>query len=77
MRNKFYDLVKEESEKCLLNTIINWVQNNILTIINYNDSTSFLELNNLTDKTDNDKNTVFLSKLINKYKNETKYKISI
>lgn len=56
--------------------IINWLDNNILTIMNYNDSTSFLELNNLTTKTDNDKNTVFLSKLINKYSNKTKYKVS-
>gem|GEM_PF-2700216 len=76
MLKNFYDLVSEQFDRHLLKTILDGVKNSVLTIINYNDSTSSIELDKISDKTDNDKNTVFLSRLINTYSEETLYKIS-
>jgi len=50
--------------KQLVNTILNLLENNVLIIVNHNDTLHNTELNNLSNKTDNDKNTVFLSKII-------------
>jgi len=73
---KLLELVREDNDKHLLKTIINGIKNDILTIVNYNDSMSFHELNNLSNKSDNDQNTVFLSKLINSHCRKVGYKIS-
>ena len=73
---KLLELVREDNDKHLLKTIIDWVKNDVLTIVNYNDSMSSTELDNLSNKSDNDQNTVFLSKLINAHSDETGYQIS-
>jgi hypothetical protein len=51
------------------------VKNDILIIINHNDTTSNDELKNLSSKTDNDKNTIHITEVINKYSNEINMKI--
>jgi len=54
-------------EKNLAETLINLLDNNIWAIINHNDSLHPNELNNISDKTDNDKNTLYLSRILSEY----------
>ncbi len=54
-------------EKYLAKTLYNLLENNIWIIINYNDSLHPNELENVSEKTDNDRNTVFISQIIQKY----------
>jgi len=54
-------------EKHLAKTIENLLKNNVWIIINYNDTLHSDELNNVSEKSDNDKNTVFVTKVLKKY----------
>ena len=54
-------------EEYLASSLINMIENNVWPIINYNDSLHGNELLNVSNKTDNDKNTVFISQLIQTY----------
>lgn len=53
------------NEKHLAKTLKNLLENNVWIVINYNDTLHPDELNNVSEKTDNDKNTVFISKIFN------------
>ena len=68
-------LVSDQKDKHLAHTIWNMVKNDILVIINHNDTTSNDELKNLSSKTDNDKNTIHITEVINKYSQEINMKI--
>lgn len=63
-------LVGEQKDKHLAYTIWNLVKNDVLVIINHNDTTSNDELKNLSSKTDNDKNTIHITEVINEYSYE-------
>ncbi len=54
-------------EKHLTNTLYNLLENDVWIIINHNDTLHSTELNNVFDKSDNDKNTVFISKLFHNF----------
>ena len=54
-------------EKHLSETISNLLINDAWIIINHNDTLHPDELNNVSEKSDNDKNTVFVSKIFNKF----------
>ncbi|MDQ7009012.1 MAG: hypothetical protein Q9M94_01840 [Candidatus Gracilibacteria bacterium] len=54
-------------EKHLSETLKNLLENDIWIIINHNDTLHPDELNNVSDKSDNDKNTVYISKLFNNF----------
>jgi glutamate 5-kinase len=54
-------------EKHLSKTIKNLLKNDVWIIINHNDTLHPDELNNVSEKSDNDKNTVFIAKIFNKY----------
>lgn len=54
-------------EKYLSETLLNLLDNDIWTIVNHNDSLHPNELNNISDKTDNDKNTLYISKILSQY----------
>ena len=54
-------------EKHLSETISNLIINDVWIIINHNDTLHPDELNNVSEKSDNDKNTVFVSKIFNKF----------
>lgn len=68
--NKILWLVSEQKDKHLAYTIWDLVRNQVLVIINHNDTTSNDELKNLSSKTDNDKNTVHITDVINNYSHE-------
>lgn len=68
-------LVSAEKDKHLAQTISDLVRNQVLVIINHNDTTSNDELKNLSNKTDNDKNTIHITEVLNKYANEINLKI--
>ncbi len=68
-------LVSEQKDKHLANTIADLVKNNVLVIINHNDATSNDELKNLSSKTDNDKNTIHITQVINNYSQEIWIKV--
>ncbi len=55
------------NEEHLSSTLENLLKNDIWIIINHNDTLHPEELYNVSDKCDNDKNTVFITKLFNKY----------
>jgi len=55
------------NEKHLTKTLYNLLENNVWIIINHNDTLHPDELNNVSEKSDNDKNTVFVSKIFNKF----------
>jgi len=57
-------------EKHLSDTLNNLLNNDIWIVINHNDTLHSTELGNVCDKNDNDKNTVFISKLFNKFLKE-------
>ncbi len=61
-------------EKHLSKTLENLLQNDIWIIINHNDTLHSDELDNVGDKTDNDKNTIYVSKLLQKYSKNIKIK---
>ena len=44
--------------------MIDNIKNDVWSIINHNDALSDGELNNLSDKTDNDKNTIYISEIL-------------
>lgn len=64
---EFYDLVNDEKNKHLVETIVNLVQNEVLVIINHNDALCESELKNISNKSDNDKNTIYITEVINRY----------
>lgn len=70
LASKVLWLVSEQKDKHLANTIADLVRNNVLVIINHNDATSNDELKNLSSKTDNDKNTIHITQVINNYSKE-------
>jgi len=51
------------------------VKNNVLVIINHNDAMSEDELKKISSKTDNDKNTLYISEIVMKYEEEVGIKI--
>jgi len=55
------------NKKSLEKIIADAKDNNIWAIINHNDSLHPNELNNISDKTDNDKNTLYLSRILSEY----------
>ena len=55
------------NEKHLTKTLYNLLENDIWIIINHNDTLHPDELNNVSEKSDNDKNTVFVSRIFNKF----------
>ncbi len=69
------EIVNTKKDKHLAETISNMVHNDILVIINHNDATSEQELKNLSDKTDNDKNTIHVSDTINTYSKQVGLKV--
>jgi glutamate 5-kinase len=75
LRARFYDLVNEKKDKHLAETLANLVRNDVLVIINHNDTTSENELKNITSRTDNDKNTIYISEIIEQYSAEIQLKV--
>lgn len=65
-------LVSEQKDLHLALTIADLIRNDVLTIINHNDATSNDELKNLSSKTDNDKNTIHITEVINRFTSQTK-----
>jgi hypothetical protein len=63
-------LINYDKNKHLINTISNLVKNNVLVIINHNDATSNEELKKISSKSDNDKNTVFITDIISTFRAE-------
>ncbi len=65
-----YEIVSEiliddyANEKHLANTLSNLIENNVWVIVNHNDALHKIEIDNITNKSDNDKNTIFLSKIL-------------
>ena len=66
--NKVYDLVawilSNKKDKKLQDVLIENLKNDVWSIINHNDALSDDELNNISDKTDNDKNTIYISEIL-------------
>lgn len=56
--------MNKRKDKHLVELLKNNIKNDVLSIVNHNDAMSSLELNNITNATDNDKNAVELSKKI-------------
>ncbi len=51
------------NEEYLAKSLSNMIKNDVWPVVNYNDCLHWGELMNVSNKTDNDKNTVFLSKI--------------
>ena len=54
------------NEEHLVNTLFNLMKNNVWIVVNHNDALHKTEIENITSKSDNDKNTIFLSKVLSK-----------
>jgi len=65
------NILNFRKNKKLAQTLIDNLQNDVWSIINHNDALSDEELNKVSSKTDNDKNTVYISKILQ----DTKYEI--
>ncbi len=75
LRARFYDLVNEKKDRHLAETLANLVRNDVLVIVNHNDTTSENELKNITARTDNDKNTIYISEIIEQYSAKIQLKV--
>jgi len=67
---KVLDLVHKNKDLHLLRVLEEHLRDDILAILNHNDGMSSIELSALTNQSDNDKNTVYISEIVNKYQEE-------
>ena len=58
------DILSKKKDQKLQELLIENIKNDVWSILNHNDALSNEELNNLSDRTDNDKNTVYISGLL-------------
>jgi len=63
----FLLFLNKNKDKHLADLLIENFNNDLLSIINHNDALSSNELNNLSDKTDNDKNVIHISEALSRY----------
>ena len=72
---KVLDLVHKNKDLHLLRVLEEHLRDDILAILNHNDGMSSIELSALTNQSDNDKNTVYISEIVNKYQEEIWFRI--
>ncbi len=58
------NILNSRKDKKLASTLVENLQNDVWSIINHNDALSDEELNKVSSKTDNDKNAVYISKVL-------------
>ncbi len=61
---KFISLVQSKKDKKLVQTLLDNLWNDVWSIINHNDALSDEELSKVSSKTDNDKNAVYIAKIL-------------